>query len=464
MKRILASGIALSVLVMALVLFAPAQPLNLVDRYSSTLGSSYTSGGGTLTVASATGLPSGACYFIAVVKAEGANTDEYFLVTNVSGTTLTVTGAQSGSSASNHASGAVIKASIMTAGAYTQLLLDALSPATVNHTTGNIITPGSLTTGYGSGVAGVYDFGQGTAPSFSASNTFSLFAPASISSSYQWKVPAADAAGLLYSNGAGTPGILSIKTLQGTDSKIPTSDSLSGATGDTLCKSANGGITTSGCSGGGSGVVSSVNGYTGSVSLPIYGTATIVPPVTGDWTAIGSSGTRSNVTGPSGADAINVIGTTGGTTGTANIYGIKHSVAAGDFTHIFILWAAPATAAASNVGVGFTDGTKVESCVAQGQGSNVVAYSRIKSSSLTTGYADANGATGFEGAAFYPLMIAKLTRTGTALACSISLDGGITYRSVFNDTSPYLTASDVVVTTDPRGAAVAGVFTLISYN
>lgn len=92
--------------------------LNFVDRYSSTLASGYTSGGSTLTVTSASGLPTGVCNFYAIVAAEGGNTEEVFLVTNVSGTTLTVTGAQAGTSASNHTSSAVIIASIMTADAY----------------------------------------------------------------------------------------------------------------------------------------------------------------------------------------------------------------------------------------------------------------------------------------------------------------------------------------------------------
>jgi len=89
---------------------------NLIGRYSSTLSSSYTAGGGSLVVNSASGLPTGACTFYAIVKADGGNTEEVFLVTNVSGTTLTVTGAQEGTSASNHGSGATIIAGIITTG------------------------------------------------------------------------------------------------------------------------------------------------------------------------------------------------------------------------------------------------------------------------------------------------------------------------------------------------------------
>jgi hypothetical protein len=104
--------------------------LNFVDRYSSTLSGAYTAGGTSLSVASASGLPSGACNFYVIVQAEGANTEEVFQVTNVSGTTLTVAYAQAGTANSNHASGAVVLGSIMTAAAFAQMATDvAPSPA-----------------------------------------------------------------------------------------------------------------------------------------------------------------------------------------------------------------------------------------------------------------------------------------------------------------------------------------------
>lgn len=79
----------------------------LFDRYLGSLNSGYTAGGGSLVVASASGLPSGGNFYM-IVAAEGGNTEEVFLVTARSGTTLTVTGAQWGTSASNHASSAQI--------------------------------------------------------------------------------------------------------------------------------------------------------------------------------------------------------------------------------------------------------------------------------------------------------------------------------------------------------------------
>lgn len=104
-------------------------PLAFADDYVGNLASSYTSGGSSLSVVSGTGLPSGATCFYLTVKAEGANTKETFLCTNRSGTTLTCSGAQAGTAASNHASGATVLASIMTSGAFAQLKTDAAALA-----------------------------------------------------------------------------------------------------------------------------------------------------------------------------------------------------------------------------------------------------------------------------------------------------------------------------------------------
>jgi hypothetical protein len=107
--------------------------LSLLDRFTTTLASSYTSGGVSLIITSATSggvtLPSGACDYYLTVEAEGANTEEVFHVTNRAGTTLTVAGAQANTSASNHASAAVIQASTMGSLAYAQLKVDAATGA-----------------------------------------------------------------------------------------------------------------------------------------------------------------------------------------------------------------------------------------------------------------------------------------------------------------------------------------------
>lgn len=107
--------------------------LNFVDGYVGQVNATYTAGGTSLTIASATStigsavLPSGACNFWIAVLAEGSNTLEFMQVTNRSGTTLTVVGAQDSSAASNHAVGAVILASSMTQSAFSQYTTDVRS-------------------------------------------------------------------------------------------------------------------------------------------------------------------------------------------------------------------------------------------------------------------------------------------------------------------------------------------------
>lgn len=100
------------------------------DRYQSTLASGYTSGGGSLIVTSATGLPSSGDFYV-LAEADGANTEEVLKVTAVSGTTLTVTGAQANTAASDHGSGTVVRGTVWTAGAIAQTKLDIVSSMTV---------------------------------------------------------------------------------------------------------------------------------------------------------------------------------------------------------------------------------------------------------------------------------------------------------------------------------------------
>jgi hypothetical protein len=70
--------------------------------------------------------------------------------------------------------------------------------------------------GIGSSSAGMIAFPQGSTPSSFPTNSFALYAPPSISSSYQWMFPSADAAGAIVSDGNGTPGHLSMLGFSGT--------------------------------------------------------------------------------------------------------------------------------------------------------------------------------------------------------------------------------------------------------
>lgn len=109
--------------------------LKFFDRYETTLSAGYTSGGGSLSVAA---IPSGAGAsdeWYLKVEAEGANTEEVFKVTAYTGSgpyTLTVTGAQANTGASDHASGAVVKGSVLTAASLAQLASPGPASMTVS--------------------------------------------------------------------------------------------------------------------------------------------------------------------------------------------------------------------------------------------------------------------------------------------------------------------------------------------
>ena len=182
----------------------------------------------------------------------------------------------------------------------------------------------------------------------------------------------------------------------------------------------------------------------------------VTPIVTGNWTTLGSGGTRTDNSG-----SISIIGTTGG---SGNVYGVYATVAAGDFTKYLALNMATPNGNFANCMVGFTDGTKTEGCGMDN--SQLITW--IKESTLSGGsYAAGNGpdfSINPFSLAGVPVVLVKLTRVGTALAGYISIDNGISYTRIFNDTVPYLTASAVCVWCDPRGAANASRLTLLSYR
>jgi hypothetical protein len=97
-------------------------------------------------------------------------------------------------------------------------------PTATMDNSGNISIPGNLISGSAcNGCAGAVDLPAGTDPGpAQAANSFSWIAPQSIASSFRWKVPAADAAGAIVSDGAGTPGTLSIVPFSGTGSIVRT--------------------------------------------------------------------------------------------------------------------------------------------------------------------------------------------------------------------------------------------------
>lgn len=96
---------------------------------SGTLGSSYTAGGGTLSLTAGHGarFPASGDFWVRVQTSESSGGDaEIFKATSRSTDTLTVTGAQDGTSAQNHGSGSIVVWA-MSAGALTQFKTDCTS-------------------------------------------------------------------------------------------------------------------------------------------------------------------------------------------------------------------------------------------------------------------------------------------------------------------------------------------------
>lgn len=210
-----------------------------------------------------------------------------------------------------------------------------------------------------------------------------------------------------------------------------------------------------------SGNLSSTTNYPGVYAIPA-----ITAITTGNWSTLGSGGTRTNTTGPSGGGAINIVGTTGG---TGNIYGVSRTVAGGDFSYDLIVeWQIPINFGVDvNVQAGFTDGTKVEGCGPANSANATTSTQAIGNGVSTTtlsggtyaGNTGGNFTNGSAGIAPNPILF-RLARVGTALTCAVSWDGGVTYITMFSNA--FLTASSIQVSSDPRAATKASSLTLIS--
>ncbi len=83
--------------------------------------------------------------------------------------------------------------------------------------TGTSLTvTGAVVSGSGSGTAGALDLTQGTAPGAFPANSFSLYAPASIATGYQWVTPAAAATGFVL--GTNSAGVVTLSQVSSTGS------------------------------------------------------------------------------------------------------------------------------------------------------------------------------------------------------------------------------------------------------
>ena len=207
-----------------------------------------------------------------------------------------------------------------------------------------------------------------------------------------------------------------------------------------------------------------VCGYTAPAGGVTWFTSTFVAPVPANWSAFGSGCTTSTVTGITGANALKVVSSTG----AQNTCGLSVSVAAGDFSHVFVMYGVYASVNFATVAVGFSDATKIEYCgLGSGSAGGIsIQESQAKATALTGGsLTAANGPSVFNppfvnpaGPSFF-----RLTRTGTNLACDFSPDG-VNYINMFNDTAPFMTASELYFGTDPRTSTVTSAGFLESYN
>ncbi len=99
-------------------------------------------------------------------------------------------------------SGSLTSTAIVTGGGTTTLQTPAATA--IMDSSGNISTPGTITSGAGGSDAGTVSVTQGAAPTFPA-NSFSIFAPASIATGFGWQSPAAAASGIVRGdNSSGT--------------------------------------------------------------------------------------------------------------------------------------------------------------------------------------------------------------------------------------------------------------------
>ena len=230
--------------------------------------------------------------------------------------------------------------------------------------------------------------------------------------------------------------------------------------GTVFCDDGAGNTTTSGCSSGGP---TGATGASGPGTVAWFA-GSITPPVPGDWSSLGSGCTTSTVTGVGGGNALQVVSSSG----AQNICGLKTSVAAGNFSHVFVIYAALSVPHFATVEAGFTDGSKAEYCGLASRGApvDVLAGNQAQATALTGGsLSAANGVSTYT--LPYPNgsgpMFFRLSRTGTNLACDYSPDGQ-TYFNIFNDTVPALTASAVYFAADPRGGSAISAGWLESYN
>lgn len=161
--------------------------------------------------------------------------------------------------------GTVTNTALVTGGG-SQAIQTPSATATLD-TSGNLSTPGTVSSGAGGSNGGYFQGQQGAAPSIVANNV-QIVAPAAVTG-YQFILPGVSATGVLLGTNSANVNTITFKGLQGTDTNILTAGTISG-TAQPLCTTANGGATTSGCPAGGGGS-ETVNPQTGTTYTVLTG-------------------------------------------------------------------------------------------------------------------------------------------------------------------------------------------------
>jgi len=232
---------------------------------------------------------------------------------------------------------------------------------------------------------------------------------------------------------------------------------------------ATGSITLTGAGVAQSGNTFTISGSGGSGVFPIsssssYAFTAIVPA---SWSAIGSGGSFTTITGQNGGNALRIVGATGGSS-NGPFYGVSASVSGTSWTKTFLVYPImPGTSfPAGYVLVGFTDGTKYEGVALSSEGGPSISSLKNSTFANAGSIANANGTVGAIGRFFLgvaPVLI-QLTRSGSTLTGSVSIDNGSNWETIFSDTTPFLTPTGVCVVAGGRGNSNSSVAYFESYQ
>ena len=127
--------------------------------------------------------------------------------------------------------GSLTSTAIVTGGG-SQTIQTPSATATMD-TSGNIVTPGGITTGSGGSVGGYYAFGQGTATTAPTSSV-GFMAPTSVTTKFMMTLPAAPVTGFILSTGTVDPTVLSFVASNGSGNVLLSAGTAAIASGKTL--------------------------------------------------------------------------------------------------------------------------------------------------------------------------------------------------------------------------------------